>query len=523
MNNRLKDAVDSIPVPDGLEQRVLHQLRRQAQPKPAERRIRLLYPLAAAAVAAAACVAVLVVSMAGHRTTLPVNSVPAEDVLPASDFAIATQPGGVLSSLPDRSSPATSTMRNVSAGDGLSTADNTQQLAHIPQRLLDTTVRFADWGEASADRYQLVVKKFTEDTGIRVEMQRYDETTFVQQVARQIAAGNAPDIAACNGTFPQALELVQPLPSIFNIHDGFWDERVSEATAVGGRHYFVNSYNSPFTGGYVVYYNKRLYNNYGLTSPEDYYKRGEWTYENLYRCMQDAVHYGYRGGITEGLLLAEQMGVSLLSYDRSTGTFTGTATETGLIEPMEYMAQAVKDGLSGGYSIQSFADGRVGICMAGTYGLKYNGYFQGLSQTDIGVVPLPDTYNSIRLGYMPVGYRGYGICKGAENPDGAYYFLRYFLDMDKYADAGADIFANKVLEKYYRQTQLPLFQQSTLCFEYYAGVLRLTDSSWDGSQWQTVRRGAPDTIAAALAAQQAGVDEAARLATALVRAQAAQA
>lgn len=71
---------------------------------------------------------------------------------------------------------------------------------------------------------------------------------------------------------------------------------------------------------------------------------------------------------------------------------------------------------------------------------------------------------------MPVGYRGYGICKGAENPDGAYYFLRYFLDMDKYADAGADIFANKVLEKYYRQTQLPLFQQSTLCFEYYAGV-----------------------------------------------------
>ena len=206
-------------------------------------------------------------------------------------------------------------------GGGLFVTDNEEIFKKIPVALKGKTVIFADWGEANAAEYQKVVKKFTADTGINVKMLVLSEGDFISKVSAQIAAGSPPDIAASNSTYPQALEVVQPLPKIFDINDGFWDPRVSEATKVGSKYYFVNTYNSPFTGGYVVYYNKKVYNNNGLTSPQDYLDKGQWTYENLFKCMQDAVKLGYNNMI-ESMTLAEQMGVSIINYDQNTGTFT---------------------------------------------------------------------------------------------------------------------------------------------------------------------------------------------------------
>ncbi len=403
---------------------------------------------------------------------------------------------------------------NVKANsDGLKYSDNTEIFKNIPSNVSGKTVQFADWGEASADEYQKVVKKFTEDTGIKVKMLLYSEADFITQVAQQIAAKSSPDIAASNSTFPQALEVVQPLPSIFNVNDGFWDERCSEATKVGSKYYFVNTRNSPFTGGYVVYYNKKIYNNNGLRSPQDYYDAKQWSYENLFKCMQDAKKVGYNGGILESMTLAEQMGTSLINYDSKTGTFTGSATDENLISALKYMAKAVDEGLAGGYGITSFATGQIGICMAGTYGTKYNGYFKELAPSDIGVVPLPTSYNGKTLTYMPLGYRGYGICKGAKNPEAAYYFLRYFLDLDKYEGAGANIFANKVLEKYFRGTQLVLFQKSPLYFEYFQGALNLIGKGWSGSEWTEVRHAAENQVAVLLKSKEQILKSAATEAT----------
>ncbi len=396
-------------------------------------------------------------------------------------------------------------------GGGLQMTDNEKVFDNIDVKLKGKTVVFADWGEASADEYQKVVKAFTNRTGINVRMLRLSEEDFISKVAEQIAAGSSPDIAASNSTYPQALEVVQPLPSYYNINDGFWDPRVSEATKVGNKYYFVNTYNSPFAGGYVVYYNKKIYNNNGLISPEDYLKKGEWSYENLFKCMQDAVACGYKGGVLETMTLAEQMGVSVINYDRNSGTFTGNATNPKLVSAIQYMAKAVDRKLAGGYGITQFGFGQIGICMADTYGLKYNGYFKYLAPSDIGVVPLPNYYNGQKLEYMPLGYRGYGICKGAQNGEAAYYFLRYFLDLNKYEPAGANVFANKVLEKYFRETHLPLFQKSPLYFEYYQGALSLVGNPWSG--WTDVRHATESQVPVALQTKQKICETAAKTAT----------
>lgn len=383
---------------------------------------------------------------------------------------------------------------------GITQVDNDALFKNIPKELKGTTVTIAHWGDEGAAEYVKVQKAFTKLTGISVKWVQYAESGYISKVASQIAAKQGPDIVICNGTFPAALEVVQELPSYFNINDGFWDKRVCEALSANGKYYFVNSYSSPFTGGTVVYYNKKIFADNGLTSPEDYVKAGKWTYENLTKCLEDVTKVGKHGGMLESMVLAEQMGASMISYNPKTGKFSGDATNADLISTLQWNAECNEKGLAGGYGISGFASGQLGICMAGTYGLKYNGYFKDMAPSEIGVVQLPTSFKGKKLNYMPLGTRGYGIAKSARNPEGAYYFLRYFLDYEKYGPAGAQIFSNKVMEKYFVVTQLPTFRNANLRFEYYKDALAMIGKGWSSdTDWGNVRHSASGQVAVEMA------------------------
>ncbi len=391
-----------------------------------------------------------------------------------------------------------------SAQGGLVYSENESVFENVPANLKGKEVIVASWSADDSDAIK-VRQMFTSKTGIKVKNIQYNEAKYITDVATQIAAGSSPDIVTCNSTFPACLEITQPLPKIFDINDGFWDKRCSEATRVGKNYYYVNAINSHSTGGYAIYYNKKIYNNNGLTSPEDYYDQGNghWSYEQLYTAMQDAAKLGYNGGILECLTLAGQMGVSLINYNQNTGEFSAQASNQDLIDALQYMAKAVDEGLAGGYGISSFASGRIGICMAGMWGTRSNGYFKDMSPSDIGIVPCPDQYKGKKLEYMPLGYNGVGIAKGARNPEAAYYWARWSRDLDKYDDAGANLYANKVLEKYVRGTQLVLFQNSKLYFEFYQGALNMIGKGWSSaSEWSALRHASVSQVAVELAARE---------------------
>ena len=401
---------------------------------------------------------------------------------------------------------------------GITTVDNDDIFKNIPEELKKTTVTIAHWGDEGAAEYVKVQKQFTKETGIKVKWMLLTQSDYISSIVKQIAAGTGPDIVICNNTFPTALEAVQPLPSNFNVNDGFWDKRVSDAMSVGGKYYFVNSYSSPFTGGTVVYYNKKIFADNGLTSPDDYVAQGKWTYEALTKCMQQVAKIGKAGGIIESMVLAQQMGSSMITYDSKSKVFSGNPNNENLVSAIQWMAQCVDEGISGGYSINDFASGQVGICMAGTYGMKFNGYFKNTSPSQIGVVPLPTSYKGKNLDYMPLGLRGYGIAKNSKNPEGAYYFLRYFLDFEKYDDAGANIFANKVMEKYFVKTILPNFRKQKLYFEYYNCVLPMIGKAWSSNDWTAVRHAAPGQVAVELGKMSRICDNAADEANAKLKA-----
>ena len=381
-------------------------------------------------------------------------------------------------------------------GGGSATSDNVDIFKNIPTKLKGKTVIFADFGEAVTDEYQKVVKKFTTDTGIRVKMMQFLNTEYINKVSQQIAAGKSPDIAVSNYWFPAALEMVQPLPSQFNLDDGFWDKRVAEALSVGGKYYFVNTLNTPISTGYMVFYNKKLFNTAGLKTPQEYYDEGQWSYENLQKVAKDCVAAGYKGAIIDPMVMAGQMGSGLIVYDHKKGEFSGSPTDAGLLSALQYYSKGHEEGVFYSALGDLFASGGIGMTMMGTYSLKNDGSLKSMLPSDIGVVPLPTSFEGKKLEYFPAGLRGYGIAKGAENVEGAYYLLRYFLDFDKYEPAGAYMFANKTLEKYYKQTHLPMFQKSKMHFENYQNALQANDCRWDSpnGMWKPVKTAASGQV-----------------------------
>ena len=194
-------------------------------------------------------------------------------------------------------------VKEINAKDRLSVFGN------IPKKLRGTSVTFAHWGDEGGEEYVKVAKEFTKLTGINVKWELYSERKYAADIAIKIASNKGPDIIVLCDSMPQIYKVAQPLTSIFDINDGFWDPRVTKATSFNGKAYFVNSYYSPYAPTTpIVVYNKKIFNDNGLTSPVDYINQNNWTWETFKQCMLDAKKLGFYGGVLDPRDMALTMG-----------------------------------------------------------------------------------------------------------------------------------------------------------------------------------------------------------------------
>lgn len=340
--------------------------------------------------------------------------------------------------------------------------------ASIPKKLKGTTVKFAHFGDEGASEYQKVAKAFTKKTGIKVEFVSFAQAEYESQVAKQINAGLAPDVVICNGMFPSCLAIMQPLNGIMDVNSKFWDVNTTKATTVGGKTYAVNSLKGPWINADALIYNKQIFGNNGIKTPADYVKEGTWTWENYKKCLEDVTKAGHYGGRLDGLMMSSALGHPVISYDPASTTFKSNLDSATAY--LQYEAQCIKEGL---YPTTewwgTFANGNTGMYPAGTYGLKYNGYLKNAEDNILSAVIMPTSYKGTKS--KPTGsLRAYGIAKGAKNPEGAVYFMRYFLDYSYYSDAKANVFKNKSLEKFYFDTLMPQIEKEGIIFDYSENV-----------------------------------------------------
>lgn len=348
--------------------------------------------------------------------------------------------------------------------------------ANIPSRLKGTTVTFAHFGDEGAAEYEKVLKAFTKKTGIKYKLVSFNQAEYVARVSNKIAAKSGPDVIICNDVFPSALEIAQPLQNIVNLKDDFWDDNITNICTVGGNTYFVNSLDSVWENIDTVVYNKTIFSNNGLTSPLDYYKNGQWTWENFKKCAEAVKKLGYVGGYADADQINASLGSPMINYDPKAAAFSASSA-SALSVGYQFEAQMYKDGLwSSSDWWGTFANGKIGLMAAGgVWGAKYNGAFKDADNNMLGMVPMPSSYKGKEC--KPTGsLRAYGIAKGAKNPEGAVYLLRYFLDYSYYSSAGANVFKNKNLEKMVFDHVIPEVKKKGINFDYAGGAFELSNA-----------------------------------------------
>lgn len=149
-----------------------------------------------------------------------------------------------------------------------------------------TTVRFATWIDHTQNESAKPIADFTDKYGINLELVPVNQGDYLVKLSGLIGAGQSPDLIVDNLRMPAVFPYAQPLNNIpsFNLDDPFWDQSYEDVTPINGNTYFINSVNSPWTYRYMVFFNKKLFEDNNFKSPAEYFEDGDWTIDNFVKC-----------------------------------------------------------------------------------------------------------------------------------------------------------------------------------------------------------------------------------------------
>lgn len=318
-----------------------------------------------------------------------------------------------------------------------------------PEKYRGTTVRYATWKDPYQDEDGPVITKFQKKYGITVKIDRIGQSDYIQTLTAMINAGNSPDVIFDNNEFPAALNLLQPVENAqVNLTDKIWDQEFLKQASINGKHYLLNTVGNIWGEVDCIFFNKKIMKANGITTPEEYYAKGNWNFDTMRKCMEEFAELNdtyYGGWINEDILVA-MAGTGFIKYQNNkfVSAFSDSNAINTLKDVFTYHAELQKDGLlCDNWDV--FLQGKVGVVMTNAYGLKKTGYFAKMNANDVGWTYLPD-YKGKKAKTSAL-FRGWGIASGSKNPVAAGIFIRYYLDVDNYNTASA--FLNANAEKFF--------------------------------------------------------------------------
>lgn len=292
-----------------------------------------------------------------------------------------------------------------------------------------TTVKYATWKDPKLNEDGKVVDSFQKKYGIKVQIVNVPQGGYVQKIMGYIAAGDAPDVFIDTQEWPATIGIAQPITNAdIDMKDPIWDQETFKNTTINGKIYGINTLGNIWSEADCVFFNKKLMQDKGITTPEEYYKAGKWNFDTMYKCLTDCKNAGFKGGFLNPQSLATCFDADWVKM--SNGKLVNNSNNPMLVKVFQYVAKCNKEGLLVNADTY-FNDGDVGICIGNVFGVKKTGTFHSMNPDYIGYTFMPD-YDS-KTKAEPCGLtRFYGICKKAKNPKAAGVFLRYYLDAANY-------------------------------------------------------------------------------------------
>ena len=285
---------------------------------------------------------------------------------------------------------------------------------------------------------------------IEVKTGRYDT------LAQSIASGQPYDIFAMHGMFyPHSifLDIYEPLEKYISKADmydsenpdlGGLSQTVSNAFAWNGSYYALGSAKSVYC--YVIYYNKKMFNEAGIEDPWKLYKDGKWTWDKfmeIAKTTTDASNekYGFMGvGNLYCWLALNATG----AVEIKDGKIEEKMTDKNFLSALNQYYDLYSGSepiTAAGLDGDPFTSGSVYMRMdysdVYTMRAKYakNSSAFGRSADNLGVVPVPISPLNTESKYPAHAPQGYASAKGASDPSVA---ACYALFESRYQDQETD-------------------------------------------------------------------------------------
>ena len=153
----------------------------------------------------------------------------------------------------------TTSKPNGQSGGSTTNKDGTINDGVNPEDYRGKTVKFAATIHPDLDESGPVVKAFQKKYGINVQIVQSDQSNYANQLSGWTAAGQAPDMARCNGDFPMAMAYLQSLDAAkLDYNEQIWNKRTFEITTFGGSPYLCDTIGNIWAEVDIVAYSKSM-------------------------------------------------------------------------------------------------------------------------------------------------------------------------------------------------------------------------------------------------------------------------
>lgn len=313
----------------------------------------------------------------------------------------------------------------------------------IPAGSSGKTLTVYDWNPTSeVPGMEKVNKNFTKETGINIKYTIVPHSSYFTKITAEVAAKNAPDAVRVQNINRNNLTNLQPFNSTgYDFSDPAWDKTIMDAYTFNGNLYGVNMVDSPYVSAFVVHYNKRLVDEFGLDDPYELWKDGEWTWDALWdmckEFLKEADGDDYIGLSTmAGMEYQLAYNKPAILYDKKTNTFSHNLKDEKFIKSWQiyannydkgYISQALTNN-------DAFNAGKLLFNISHTIATRDgSAYFKEIrSEGAVACVPLPALEKGAKDYQLLQEVQAFGIPKTAKNPNLVPYYLRYYFDIDNY-------------------------------------------------------------------------------------------
>ncbi len=363
------------------------------------------------------------------------------------------------------------------------------------------TVTIMTHGSANSTGGKLLSSNFKKYANGKIKFMTYDFNDLAVKLQAAVLAQSPPDIYQFrNQDFPTILykNLLEPLEDHIDMSSAVW-KNVKDSMAPyvwGGKSYFIPQ----ISVDRYIWYNKTVFTNAGVTSPDELFKANNWTWDTFKKAAEDVTDdragvYGFANGANLCYAALASANTDLITVTNQ--GITNNVMSAEVTKAMNFLSAIQTSGAvpknSSDTAVNMFKQGKIAMLYEGSWLASSDKTLQNMianGSVDMVMFPRMDVSSPYR---SHVGISGYGIGKGTKNIECA----KAFITMMALSDSLKEETVSKMHQaEKHSEAFKAIYKQaneSLLVPAYSLGVSTINDVYWpavtslyNGTPWSTL-------------------------------------